>query len=276
MVMSLGSLGSLSESDPIDELFKSLLEEDPSDAEKFAQLHKPKTVVSGNAVQGQDQQSSFNNPDIDSDFFKDLFGSGESAGWESVIGETDIAMTTESGSEIMALEGGEGGFGGLGEGASELFSGGSYGGVPSEGVGGSIGGEVSSSSSSSAGGSSGGALAGIIAAIIAAQHILSNQTDTEFEGVKTDDAFGGHFATEPWFAFLADKMGWEPTAGERMDAAVENEDWSRAWKRYPAASTYWADPTTAWIYEAAKNDVGEGFAAVVSPHNWLTEQIGEM
>jgi hypothetical protein len=110
-----------------------------------------------------------------------------------------------------------------------------------------FGSESLSSASSSASSSSGSSfpIAGIVMAAIAAQHGLSKDTDTEVEGVRTKDAFEGHFATEPWLAWAHDKLGMEPTEGEKFDAAFKNKDYETAIERHPEAFSYWADPATS-------------------------------
>ncbi|MBC2712065.1 MAG: hypothetical protein HGJ94_14095 [Desulfosarcina sp.] len=101
---------------------------------------------------------------------------------------------------------------------------------------------------------------GIITAVIAGQHLLSNQTDRTVEGVKTDDVFGGHFFTEPWMAYGADKLGFDdPTSGEKMDAAIENSDWGNVAVRVPATANQWANPVGDFAYQGAKEGVKEVF-----------------
>lgn len=113
----------------------------------------------------------------------------------------------------------------------------------------------------------------IIAAAIAAQHYMSNKTDTEFEGQKTNDAFSGNFGTEPWFAFVSDKLGMEPTAGEKFDAAINNEDWGKAARRLPDMTSYWADPARAVGTSFIRKYVGDTAADVIDPAGWLTRKI---
>ena len=113
------------------------------------------------------------------------------------------------------------------------------------------------STASSSGGMSGLGMAGIIAAAIAAQHAMSKDTETEVEGVKTKDAFSGHFATEPWLAYLHDIYGMDPTAGEYFDAAVKNKDYGLAMKRAPAMLDYWANPLDTWQSSIIKAGTGK-------------------
>lgn len=151
---------------------------------------------------------------------------------------------------------------------------------PSAGGNAGMGGQLSPVGAS--GGSGGGAGAGglgaggimaIIAAAIAAQAAASHNTDTVFEGQKTNDAFSGNFGTEPWFAFLADKMGWEPTAGEKFDAAVNNEDWSLAAKRFPAMTNYWRDPAQSWLTTGAREYLGNDIDMLIDPASYITRKI---
>ena len=167
--------------------------------------------------------------------FKEIFGGGTTpTGGETGAGTT--APATTGGTEIVAS-----------------------------------GGEIGGAGSSGSGGLGALGTAGIVAAAIAAQHGLSNQTDTEFEGVKTDDAFGGHFGTEPWLGFVHDKLGWEPTEGEKFDAAVDNKDWGLALERTPAMLDYWSDPARSWGHGAAKNIFGEEVAGILSPLDYIVE-----
>ena len=124
--------------------------------------------------------------------------------------------------------------------------------------------------SESGAGMGGMGLAGIIAAAIVVQHGLSDATDTEFEGVKTDDAFAGHFGTEPWFAYAHDKLGLDPTAGEKFDAAVANRDWKKAAKRFPAMVDYWTNPPAKWAASgtkaiAGRSSLGKGLSVMADP-----------
>jgi len=144
----------------------------------------------------------------------------------------------------------------------------------------SMGGVGQEISGMSAGGSSSGAgsgglgaagIGGIVLAAIAAQHGLSQDTDTTFEGVKSGDAFSGQFGTEPWLAWAHDKLGLSPTAGERFDAAVKNDDWGEAFKRSFEMSDYWADPGSTWAESAAS-----GLGMDENAAGWVFNPIGEL
>ena len=129
----------------------------------------------------------------------------------------------------------------------------------------------------SSGGGSGGMGAmgyvGIIAAAIAAQHAMSSNTEREFEGVKTDDAFSGNMLTEPWQAYMYQKMGINtPTMGEKFDAAVENKDWGSALRR--SAGAFAHDPLRETIYDASKSKWGKTTAAIIDPGSFLLDWIG--
>jgi len=137
-------------------------------------------------------------------------------------------------------QGGGGGMPGIGS-AMNMIGGGGEGGVFAE-----TGMHAGAEGGGSAGGMGAG-MAGVIAAIIGGQHLLSNATDTEVDGVKTDDAFAGHFGTEPWLGYAHDKLGLEPTAGEGFDAAIANKDYGKALEKLPAAADYWADPIRTWL-----------------------------
>lgn len=127
----------------------------------------------------------------------------------------------------------------------------------------------SSMGSGASSGSSSGALGtmGWVAAAIAAQHMLSDDTSTEIDGVKTNDAFSGHFGTEPWLAWAHDKAGIEPTAGEKFDAAVENSDWSKAGENFNGMTSYWANPTSSWLASG-----GEALGLDHDTAQWLSPE----
>ena len=125
-----------------------------------------------------------------------------------------------------------------------------------------------------AAGMGGMGIAGIIAAAIAAQHGMSNATNTEFEGQRTDDAFAGHYGTEPWLAFGHDKLGLDPTAGERFDAAIANGDYGTAMKRSPAMLDYWADPGRNWAGSTAEAIGGKKLSTVVNPLSAILKLFG--
>jgi hypothetical protein len=127
---------------------------------------------------------------------------------------------------------------------------------------------------SSAGEGVGGVL-GYIAAAIGGQVVATNSTGTVFEGQKTGNFFtveDGNWkpsvATEPWLAKLHDNWGWEPTQGEKFDAAVKNGDWGKAAKRFPAAADYWADPIRSWLgFDTFSNMWGD-------TAGWIADPIG--
>lgn len=139
-----------------------------------------------------------------------------------------------------------------------------------------------SSLSSGSGGSSGlaGTL-GYIAAAIAGQEAATRATDRTIEGQPTGNWFStadGNWrpavATEPWLAWLHSKWGWEPTAGERFDAAARNADWSNALKRLPAAADYYADPIRNWLgYETFSNLWGPTAGWMADPVGGLVRKI---
>ena len=107
--------------------------------------------------------------------------------------------------------------------------------------------------------------AAIIAAVIAGQLVASNNTDTVVDGQKTGNVFTGigdggwkpSFSTEPWLAWGHDKLGWDATSGEKLDAAINNSDWDTALKRLPAAADYWADPIRSWLGYDTWSNIGE-------------------
>lgn len=149
------------------------------------------------------------------------------------------------------------------EGLGEMFGGG---GEVMAGTG-----DVATTGGSQAGGLGAAGIGAIVAAAIAAQHGLSEDTNTEFEGVETADAFEGQFGTEPWMGWMHDKLDLSPTAGEKFDAAVKNEDWKTAFERSFEMSDYWADPGSSWAETTAAGlGVDEGVAG------WAFNPIGEV
>lgn len=126
------------------------------------------------------------------------------------------------------------------------------------------------------GGESGLGTAGYVLAAIIAQNAATNSTGTVFEGQPTGNFFTGatdggwspSFATEPWLAWGHDQLGFDPTSGEKFDAALKNNDWDSVMKRFPAAADYWADPIRNWLgHDTWKNMVGDELA-------WLIDPIG--
>ena len=118
----------------------------------------------------------------------------------------------------------------------------------------------------------GAGLAGIIAAAIAVQHGLSKKTSTTHKGQETGDAFSGNFMTEPWQGFAYDKLGFKPSAGQRMDAAIKNKDWKQAFKESPEAFNYWANPAGSVSTDVIERIAGEKVANVADPQRWLTRK----
>ena len=128
-------------------------------------------------------------------------------------------------------------------------------------------------SASAAGGSApsglggAGATAGYVAALVAAQEAMMNNTDTTFEGVKSDGFFHQdengqwepHAFTEPWMAFGGDKLGFkDPSPGEKMDAAIQNSDWEKVARRIPSTANQWANPIGDFAARGVKNFAEKG------------------
>ena len=114
----------------------------------------------------------------------------------------------------------------------------------------------------------------VVAAAIAGQAAASKNTNTVFEGQRTNDAFSGNFGTDPWLGYLSEKMGWEPSAGEKYDAAVNNKDWDKAFKRQFSMADYWADPIRAWLTTPAREYIGSDIDALINPTGYLFRKIG--
>jgi hypothetical protein len=127
-----------------------------------------------------------------------------------------------------------------------------------------------SSSSTGAGGMGSAGIFAIIAAAIAAQHAASENTDRKVEGHQVNDAFSGDFGTEPWFEWLGSKLGWEPSAGAKFDAAIGNGDYGLAAKRLPAMANYWANPAQAWVTSPAREYIGSDIDLLIDPASYLT------
>ena len=122
---------------------------------------------------------------------------------------------------------------------------------------------------------------GWIAAAIAGQHLASDDQERVFEGQKSDDVFSGNFFTEPWYALLTEKLFGanddSVTSGEKLDASIENEDWSTALKRLPAAGNYWADPGGQVLgYELWKNIFGDDVAGILNPIAWIVNNLEDL
>lgn len=149
---------------------------------------------------------------------------------------------------------------------SELFSGSEGGSDWLSFMGPESGGSGAEGSGGSAGGGSAVGNLGIFAAAFAVQHMLSNMTDREYEGQKTDDLFGGSLGTEPWLAYVKDLFGAEdPTSGEKFDAAVKNEDYPLAAIRLPSMLHYWFNPAQQTGYEFMAEGTNEYLATAMFP-----------
>lgn len=148
------------------------------------------------------------------------------------------------------------------------------------------GGEGGAEAAGGAGGESGsfnwGPL-GYFAAAVLVQHVLSGDTNREYEGQETSDLFSGSVGTEPWWAWAKQQAGWDdPTSGEKFDAALKNEDWSLAIERLPSTLHYWFNPAQTSGYEVIKEQWGGDWAKAIFPlegffgdSEWVEEMFGE-
>jgi hypothetical protein len=143
------------------------------------------------------------------------------------------------------------------------------------------GAEVGSSGGEASSGESGwGTAAWVIAAIIG-QNEATKATDTEFEGEKTGNVFTSDFMTEPWQGYLYQQLGWEPTAGEKFDAATskifrgdgDQDAWNDAGRRSLAAINYWMHPASQFQYDLAKNELGEDWAQYLFPAEYIMNDL---
>lgn len=141
-----------------------------------------------------------------------------------------------------------------------------------------------SAGAGAAGGGMGSAalVGGAIAAAILAQHQMSNETDTKIKmedgsEVETDDAFSGHYGTEPWLAFASDKLGTTPTRGEKFDAAMENGGGKEGWESAPGAIGYWANPSGEWMEKGGEAIIGnDKYNKYINPAGKLEDEIGRV
>ncbi len=202
-------------------------------------------------------------------------GNTPSTGTENIVGPEGGAGS--GGADAMIEASGEG----IGEGLSTAGSGAGIGeGLSTAGSGAGSWAGSGGGGAAAGGGLGAGWIAAIIAAVIAAQHYASNETDTKVEGVRTDDAFGGHFGTQPYQAWAYERLGMPASSGERFDAAVENSDWGTALERLPDTADYWAHPATHSLkdveYEGMKRNFGEGSEKVLGvfdPLAWVLRWI---
>jgi hypothetical protein len=136
-------------------------------------------------------------------------------------------------------------------------------------------------SSYSAGGAGAG---GYIAAAIALQQLLGKSNNRKVDNQKSGTVFdyftsGGEklpsVATEPWLGYAYNKLGWEPTEGEKFDAAVKNKDWGKAAERAIPAADYWfgGTPLDSMGYDFLENEVGKGTGKFLLPQRWLARDI---
>jgi hypothetical protein len=123
-------------------------------------------------------------------------------------------------------------------------------------------------SSAGAGASSFGWQVPVIGAIIAAQQMMTNDTDTVVDGQRTGnffsmsedgDSWDPRPATEPWHGWANDKLGYDATSGEKLDASIQNDDWGLAAQRLGPAVMEWTDPVGGFAYDAVKSGVASMF-----------------
>jgi len=206
--------------------------------------------------------------------------SGESSGVGSGSGGM-VGAGYSGGAPAGGLGAYSGGLAGMGSGGSGLgassggFAGAGGGGSVGAGAGGSFGGAGGGGGAGGAGGMGGAGIFAIVAAVIAGQYYTTTRTDTKFEGHETGNVFSGDFSTEPWFAYAHDKWDWEPTAGEKWDAAVHNDDWGLAAKRTPAMGNYWANPIGQWQYDSINEEVSGDVADVLDPVSYYVNKLGD-
>ena len=157
---------------------------------------------------------------------------------------------------------------------------------------GGLGTGVGSGSGVTSGAGSWMTAAGYVAAAIALQEMLAGDTDTVYEGQPTGSVFSMNedgnwrprFGNDPWKGWVNDKLGFEPTAGEKWDAAVANEDWGKALQRTPAAISQWLDPigdlgsdvVTGLVDKAGGPEwVSDAVNAVTNPIGFVSDKISD-
>jgi hypothetical protein len=115
--------------------------------------------------------------------------------------------------------------------------------------------------------------AAVVGGAVLAGHLASNATDRRFNGTKTNDAFAGHFFTDPFQSFGYQKLGIEdPTSGELLDAAVNNGSFSDFMKIAPQQFHSMAMPGIDWTRDLTDKINGK-FSNVVDPIGKLFKSI---
>lgn len=122
-----------------------------------------------------------------------------------------------------------------------------------------------------------------VLAIIAGQKRLSDLTKTKFEGQKTGDFFtfddqgrwSPRFGNEPWHGFMNQQWGLGPSAGEKFDAAVANNDWGLAAKRLPSTVQQWINPVGDFGYDAIEGKWGPEIAGALDPITYGFDKVAE-
>lgn len=128
-----------------------------------------------------------------------------------------------------------------------------------------------------------------IAAVIAAQQLMSQNTDrragkdgkvSKSSGHRTGSVFSGDFWTEPWQAYLYDKMGIDKlTSGERFDAAIDKRNPSEAVAAAPGTAYQWFDPLGSTGYDIMSEKLGKPgkyLARAIIPTKWLTDVFADL
>lgn len=184
-----------------------------------------------------------------------------------------MAQRREKSEPQQQQQGSEGGGGGVGTAIAQKYMGGKSGTAATSGT--------TSASGTAGGGSAAGSsgmgawgVGGLVAAAIGAQHAMSNDTNRSFDGVKTNDAFSGHFATEPWMAWGFDKLGAEQaTPGEKYDAAMKNKDYTQAGLNSMAATRQWSDPGKEFLGGIVESKVGSSASDTLDPTRVTTRHV---
>lgn len=135
----------------------------------------------------------------------------------------------------------------------------------------------------SSGGLGGAGVAGIAAAAILGQQMAVNATDTTYKGQKTGGFFtrdeqgrwAPRFGNEPWHGYLNEQWGIAPSAGEKWDAAMYNQDWGELARRTPGTVQQWLNPIGDFGYDVIENKWGPNFAGTLDPITYGFDKLSE-
>lgn len=143
---------------------------------------------------------------------------------------------------------------------------------------------------------------GNVLAVIALQNMAADATKTNFEGQRSGGFFSMNdegnwnprFFNDPWKGYTNQQAGLGPSSGEKLDAAMYNQDYGKVAKRLPSTLNQWSDPIGDLGYDITKKGVQQvtglgdqeadaammainpiGGAVKAAEDSWLCTEVGK-